>query len=71
MSYTHKEILNNDTLLDRRDAMIAVMLDAHSKYCANPNLRCDDCEYFSEICDCEAMMFAEALINAGYGFMGE
>lgn len=70
MSYTHKEILNNDMLLDQRDAMIDVMLDAKNKYCANLKFRCEDCEYF-KAWDCEVVLLAEALMNAGYGFMGE
>lgn len=71
MSYTHKQILENDMLLDQRDAMIEVMMEAQDKYCDNLELHCDDCEYSYEACDCRAALFAEALMNAGYGFVGE
>lgn len=71
MNYTHKQILENDTLLDQRDAMIEVMMEAQDKYCADLYFRCDDCEYFNDTCNCRMALFAEALINAGYGFVGE
>lgn len=71
MSYTHKQILKNDMLLDQRGAMIEVMMEAQSKYCADVNSPCNDCEYFNETCDCQVALFAEALMNAGYGFVGE
>ena len=71
MSYTHKQILKNDMLLDQRDAMIEVMMEVQSKYCANLSSPCNDCEYFNETCDCQVALFAEALMNAGYGFVGE
>lgn len=71
MSYIHRQILENDMLLDQRDAVIEVMLEAQSKHCDNLDFHCEDCEYFNEACDCRVVLFAEALVNAGYDFVGE
>lgn len=76
MNYTHtdyysrKDFLKDDMALDKIDTMIDIMLDAQQKYCANRQC-CNECEYFNETCDCQVVLFAEALYRAGYGFLGE